>query len=169
MPDTASITIADFDGQQGIFGVNCVDINAANYAAQAAFLTALKDSLPAIIDGIPVSQGFSVRARFQVSGFKAPDPNAQRGNKWLVHTHDTATELGVDVPNPSYLKPFTYEVPTADLSLRIANRDIVWQNGAGDNVAAFDPFVEAFEDFAKSPNGGALQVDYIDSVTVAGG
>ena len=169
MPDQSSITINDFDGQGGVLGMNCAVLTAANFTAQMTALVAVFDSLPAIIDGNRISYGISHRIQSQASNTKAPDPNAQRGNKWQVETHDNTATLAAGVPNPYYLKPFTYEIPTADLELRVDNVDQVWIQGGANNVAAFDAFVTAFEAFALSPVGGALQVDRIISVTTSGG
>lgn len=169
MPDQSSITIADFDGQLGIFGMNCDVLTAANFATQMGLLTDVRTSLAAIIDGVAISEGVSHRTLLQASGYKASDENAQRGNKWLVHANDTTNELAVGVPNPYHLKPFTYEIPTADLDLRVDHKNEVWVLGGANNVAAFDNFIDAFEAFAKSPVGGDLEVHLIEAITASGG
>lgn len=169
MPDQSSITIADFDGQTGSMTINSAIVTAANFTAQMAALVTLADTLPAIIDGIRVSYGFSHRIQLASPNAKASDPNAQRGNKWLVHAHDSTLNLGAGVPNPYYQRSFVYEIPTADLELRVDGINQVWVPDGANNVAAFTPFVEAFEPYALSPVGGALVVDLIEAVTSSGG
>lgn len=169
MGSTASISIVDFDGQVGIMGMNTVPLTAGNFAAQAGLLDTLLDTLPAIIDGVAIATSQTVKIQLTAPGFQGGNPDAQRGNKWIVKGHDTLVNLGAGVPNPSYLKPFEVEIPTADVGLRINHEDVVWVEGGANNVAAFDPFVAAFEAFATSPNGGLLAVDKIEAVTRTGG
>lgn len=169
MPDQSSVTINDYDGQSGVFAMNSAILTAANFDAQMTALEAVVDSLDAITDGVNVSYGTSHRVQVASSTAKAGDPNAQRGNKWQVHAYDNTANLGAGVPNPYFQKPFSYEIPTARLDLRVDNNNTVWVSGGSTNVAAFDPFVTAFEAYAKSPVGGALQVSFIDTVTVSGG
>lgn len=169
MPDQASITIVDYDGQDGIVGLNCQVLTAANFDAQNTALVDLRTAIGDIIDGLVASSRITHLQTLLSSAARATDPNAQRGNKWMVHAHDATLNLGAGVPNPYYLKPFHYEIPTADLELRVDNKNEVWVEGGANNVADFDDFVTAFEAFAKSPVGGSLQIDSIEAVTSSGG
>lgn len=167
--DQASYIINDYDGQSGSFAINVAILTAANFAAQDTLQETLYSSLDAIIDGIGVSYGTSHRTQVASSQAKAGDPEAQRGNKWQVHCHDGTALLGAGVDNPYFNRPFTYEIPTANLELRQDNNNVVWTNGGANNVEEFDDFVAAFEAYAKSPVGGVLVVDYIEAVTASGG
>lgn len=169
MPDQSSVTINDYDGQSGTFGMNSAILTAANFDAQMTALETVVNSLGAILDGVNVSYGVSHRVQLASSTVRSGDPNAQRGNKWQVHAYDNTANLAAGVPNPYFQKPFTYEIPTARLDLRVSNSNTVWTSGGTANVADFDPFVTAFEAFAKSPVGGALQVSFIDTITASGG
>ena len=169
MPDQASIVINDFDGQQGVLGVNSEILTAANFVAQLAELEDLKDALAPIALGLVISTGISHRIQWQNSNAKATSPLAQRGNKWKITASDSTVELAAGVPNPYFMKPFFYEVPTAKLSLREDNNNIVYVKDGTGNIAEFDTFVPFFEGFAKSPVGGTLDVLQVEAVTSSGG
>lgn len=169
MPDQSSMSYNDFDGQTGIFGVNSAILTAANFAAQMAALTALFDAVAGVVNGVGISYGVSHRVNVASSTSRSGDGDSQRGNKWQIHAYDNTVNLAAGVPNPYYQKPFTYEIPTADLNMRINNSNVIWTVGGADNPAQFDDLVAAFEAFALSPVGGALQVSFIESVTVSGG
>lgn len=169
MPDVFSIMINDFDRQQGIFTGNCETLTAANFAGQMTEQDALNDSLAAIILGTVIANSTSHRIAKNPANATPADANAQRGNKWHVFTVDITDELAAGVPNPYYWKPFDYEVPTADLSLRVNDSNVVWVQGGANNVADFDAFVTAFNAYAKSPVGGTLTVSRIEAMTTAGG
>lgn len=169
MPDVFSIMINDFDGQQGIFTGNCETLTAANFTAQMTEQDALNDTLPDIILGTVIANSTNHRIQKNPSGSTPADPFAQRGNKWHIFAVDITDELFTGFPNPYYWKPFDYELPTADLSLRVNDSNLVWVQGGANNVADFDPFVAAFNAYAKSPVGGVLTVQRIEAMTTAGG
>lgn len=169
MADSASWTIVDYDGQKGSFAINTVPLSGANLAAQEALLDTLRGTFDDIIDGVVQAQHINITDRYLPSTTKATDPEAQRGNKWRVDAYDNTQLLGAGIPNPSYLKTFQYDLPTANLELRVENENDVWVEGSATNVAEFDPFVAAFEAVAKSPNAGSLQVTQVVAVTRAAG
>lgn len=68
---------------------------------------------------------------------------AQREKKWIVQCRDTTQFLDVanSIPNPGYLKVWTWEIPGADLSLLADNSDkLVLSSGPG---ATFKAAIEA--------------------------
>jgi hypothetical protein len=164
-----SVTIVDFDGQKGIFAINTVPLTSANFAAQKALLDALRAEISPLIDGDIQAEHINIPTLFLPSNAKSADPEAQRGNKWRIDTYDNTAELAAGVPNPSYFKPFQYELPTANLELRVNSSNVIWTVGGTANDADADEFVADFEAVAKSPNGGALQVTQIVAVTRAVG
>jgi len=169
MPDIFNIMINDFDGQQGIFTGNCETLTAANFTGQMTEQDALNDSLAAIVLGTVIANTTSHRIQKNPAGATPSDPFAQRGNKWHVFAVDITDELATDVPNPYYWRPFDYEIPTADLGLRVNDSNQVWVQGGANNVTEFDAFVTAFNAYAKSPVGGVLTVQKIEAMTTAGG
>lgn len=169
MPDTSIFTIVDYDGQQGSMVLNIPVITAVNLAGILGEIDDIRLGLPEIILGKVLSTGFSSRIQYNASTERAEDPAAQRGNKWLFHTQDVTVNLGAGVPNPYFAKPFTYEIPTAKLSLRLDNNNVVYVREGVANIPEFDTFVPLFETHAKSPVGGTLQVERVEAATTSGG
>lgn len=163
------ITVVDYDGQKGSFAINTVPLDAANFAAQSALLDTLRGDVVPLIDGDIQGQRINIAVDYLPSNVKAADPNAQRGNKWVVSCYDNMQFITGVIPNPTYLQPFSYDIPTADLELRVGGSDVIWEVGGAANVPVADDFVTSFEAVAKSPNGGGLQVVKIKSNTRAGG
>lgn len=166
---TASLTFVDYDGQVGVSSVNTAPVTAANFATLTTAIDAYKDELLTVTLGVVRQTTLTQRTPLAGAGVKPSNPAAQRGNRWIISAWDSSAELAAGVSNPYYLKPFDYEVPTADFSLRVDNRDVVWVEGGTSNVADFDTVVSTFEAFAKSPVGGALQVAQIYASTSSGG
>lgn len=166
---TASMTINDYDGQAGIFGLNLIPLTAANYAAEEAKLAALYATLDNILEGIVVSRNTNIPTVYLPSNQKSDVETAQRGNKWIVSTYDSQALLAAGVPNPYYFKPFSVELPTAKLSLRTSHSNIVWVIDGAANDPDMDAFVTAYEDVAKSPVGGTLKVVQVEAVSRSGG
>lgn len=169
MPDSASIIINDYDGQQGAVTVNIPVVTAVNIADVLSDLDAIRQELPNIILGIVVSTGYSSRIQYVSSNAKATSNLAQRGNKWLFKCQDATVELAAGVPNPYFMRPFQYEIPTAKLALRIDNNNTVYVKDGTANVAQFDDFVPIWDSWAKSPVGGTLDTLSVEAITAAGG
>lgn len=165
----ASLTYVDFDGQKGIFAFNTAVVTAANFAAISTAIDALKTATDEITDGLGLQKIMSQTTLLASSLSKSANSDSQRGNKWLVLYVDTTEEFSAGVPNPYYRKPFSVEVPTADFDLRLANNNRVFVNGDPANPTEWLTWVSAFEAVAKSPVGGAPNVQEIFAVTRTGG
>lgn len=163
----ASISLKDYDGQVGVVSINTDTPTAANFATLLTNFQAFYDAVNAVTTGY----GNNMKLSWQnpLSASKATDPTSQRGNKWVIKAVDGLLELAAGVPNPSYGRPFDTEIPTADLTLRVSNRDQIWALGDSGIVPAMDDLVDAYEDIARSPNGGNLLVQEILSTTRGGG
>lgn len=162
-----SISYKDYDGQTGIVSINTAVPSAGNFATLLTNFQAFKSAVDGVVLGAPNNMKLSWQN--PLSAAKATDPNAMRGNKWVIKSIDSLIELAAGVPNPSYQKPFDVELPTADLGLRVGGRDQIWAEGDSGIVPEMDALVAAFEDIALSPNGGPLVVQEILSTTRAGG
>ncbi len=170
MTSAVSWSIVDYDGQVGQFAINTVPLTDTNYAAEFTKIVALQGVVDDLIAGLLQKRSINIPAQLLAPNQKATNPDAERGNKWIVNCYDGTLNLGVGVPNPSYLKPFSYEIPTADKTLRTANDNVIYKgDGVASNAPEADAFVAAFEDVAVSPNGGALNVTTIEGVTRSGG
>jgi hypothetical protein len=96
-----------------------------------------------------------------LTGTKPSDPLAQRGVKWTVGYIDTMQWLPAPAPantiaNPGYQKIFTYQIPTADLSLLAdGQEDLDLTAGPG---LAFKTNADAL---GRSPYGGTISVQYV--------
>lgn len=175
MPSNASWSINDYDGQTGIVGVQTTEITDLNFVAVATQMGTFRTTLTELIRGIFVQAQLSIISRFAASTDKATDDLAQRGNKWRVQYRDNTQFLDAptnSVVNYGYLKPFDFEVPTADLTLRENNSDIIYTlagGGVGAASADIEAFVAAANALVRSPYGGAAQVLMIEAVTRSGG
>lgn len=168
MVATATITLKDYDRKLGTLGINIPTIagDGSNYGAVSAALTTLRAELVDITDGVLRQQNITISGL--ISTLDTNDAESNRGNKWVLTCRDVSQYLNPPTntfENPSYQKIFTYEIPTADGTLRVNNSNRVYfGSGAPANVAAVEDFVVAFEAIALSPNGGSLEVMTIDFV-----
>lgn len=84
---------------------------------------------------------------------------AQRGMKWLVQYHDNTEFFDAPlnaIPNGGYLKPFSIEIPCANLALLNDETDEL-----DIAVVPASNFVTAFQAIGRSPYGGTVVVDNI--------
>ncbi len=125
-------------------------LNAGNLAAQQALHTALFNALDGLAIGNRAKQE-TVLSRAIVAVTASNDPLAQRENKYLIRFHGTI--LG---------QKFQASMPTADLSLHMANSEFV-DLTAGPGLA----LKTAFEACVVSPNDAAEAV-IVDSVQFVG-
>lgn len=171
MPSTASLTLNDYDGQPGIVGINVEEVTAANITAVATAMGNWRGAIEAITLGITIKSQLSILSRFNASNARATSNLAQRGNKWIVFYRDNSQFLdaGNTVPNPGFQRAFTLDIPTADLSFRTAQQDVVWAIGSLTNPTEFDDLVTAGQALVKSPYSGDILVERVEATTRAGG
>lgn len=175
MPGNYSVSINDYDGQTGITGISFIELTAANFVTVLGQLGTFRSTLQALIRGVQVQAQVSIISRLAPGNTRADDDQAQRGNKWRVSYRDTTAFLDAPtntIVNYGYQKPFDYEIPTANLSLRENNSDVIYtEAGGGVGLAAADieAHAAAFEAVGRSPYGGECVVQFIEAVTRSGG
>jgi hypothetical protein len=101
----------------------------------------------------------------KLSNTPPTDPSAQVERKWLVTYEDDLPFFDDPVnaiPNEGFGKLFQMEIPTAD----IETAGILLDNSddADLTFAAMATFVTAFEDIARSPYGGTVNVIKVTTV-----
>jgi len=143
-------TIRDYSDELSSFGVVSVTGNAANLTAQLALQTALSSAVENL------SIGHLDKYTYSIEGLNSPSTPtnvyAQREMKWLV-SYKGATSG----------KLFQIEIACPDLGSGnvVANTDIA-NTASADWVA----FIDAFEDFARSPDNGTELVEFVGARVV---
>jgi len=158
MNSTLSLTYNDYSNEKSSFTLEIPLVTAANFAATATLVNNLVAAAVNIIGGTLNRRTLSIPT--PASGLVPADELAQREDKWLVGYTDITAELAAGITNPYYGDRFWYTFATADLLNHLSpNSDFADLDNA--EVAAF---VTAFEALAKSPTGGAVEVNYIEFV-----
>lgn len=140
------MALRDYSGEVTTLSVNDVTLTAANFDAQIAAWTALRDA----IEDLTIGQiaHYSIAQYVPVSALNATNPFAQRESKWLVNY------VG-DVSG----KKYSMEIGTADLG---GTHLIEGTDNADLSDADWQAFITAFEAFVKAPD------DISEAVTVTG-
>jgi len=133
------------------FQFNVNDISAANIVATLAAWTTFRTAINAIILGVEKQESV-VAYRTTSSNTRAASTAAQRENKWLCRYHDAVNSL-----------PFSFSIPTADLSLLPDGSEYLDLADGGVGEA----FKDAFEVVVKSPYDPTHAV-ILDSVQFVG-
>ncbi len=139
LPETAS------------FRVPITTISAANFAAIDAAITTLVAAVDGLIIGVVNRRTTESYTSTATNPAPSTDPLAQRENKWLVRYHDSVNG-----------QPFQVSLPTADLSLHMANSEFV-DLTVNPGLA----FKTAFEAVVVAPNDAAHSV-VVDSLQFVG-
>lgn len=156
-----TLSMRDYDRELSPMKVH---VGAVTAVSLPGLLTQI-GNFRAAIDGLTI--GITAKESLQVfstilSQLVPTDKFAQRETKWVVEYHDNTAFFDPPdnaIPNIGYLKPFDFEIGTADLSLLANNSDELPL--AESHAAAL---VTAFEAMARSPYGGAVVVDKIRQV-----
>ena len=129
MPTNISLTLLDYDGEKSSFGYSVEDL-ASDGTNTNAILTGIA-AMQTYIAGITrATIGQTQLSRInRLSNAQSSDPESAREEKWLV-TYEDVTQWLDDptnlIPNAGYGKKFNLEIPSADLSLRVGNSEIVY-------------------------------------------
>lgn len=159
MPAHGGFQIADYSNEKSVFGFQTGPVTALTLPGLLTQFGALRGAVEYIIDGV-VHKEWQYAFDSLLTNVLPGDPTVQRERKWLGTYEDTTQNLAVGVPNPGYLKKFTFEIPTADFGpdegdnpRLLPNQDVA--DLASPTIAAF---ITAFQAIARSPYGGETRV-----------
>lgn len=156
MPARAGFSIADYNGEHGVFGFQTGPVTALTIQDVLTKFGEMRARIENITLGV-VHKEWQYAWDTLLSNVLPGDVNAQRERKWLGVYEDTTQFLDLvnAIENPGYLKKFTFEIPTADFSggRLLAGKDE--GNLANTDMANF---VTTFQSFAKSPYGGVPRI-----------
>lgn len=155
-------TLMDYDREVATFSFQTGAITAVSLPGTLTQFGALRTAIGNITNGVIAGEGLYVN-RTKLGNVPPSDENAQRERKWLV-TYEDATEFFDPptnaIPNAGFRQLFTAEIPTADpVGRLLPNTEEA--DLADPDIAAF---VAAFEDIARSPYGGSVNVVRISLV-----
>lgn len=139
---------ADYNNEVGRTRLHATVLTAANFVAQGALRATLHTAIAGIVNGVLVKTAYG-NDEIPFAG-PAADPGTQRETKWLVQFHDVTT-----------LKKYKIELPGADTAVLDPNDRAHAEIG---DAGAVDAFVDAFEAYVISDQGGAVVVDEITLV-----
>lgn len=144
-----NFTIRDYSNELSSFGVTSLAASSANLDAQLALQTALSSAIENL------SIGHLDKYTFNIEGVNSPvtpsNVYAQREVKWLVtYQGDTSG------------KNFQIEIACPDLTGNLNGNSDAADLGSADWVA----FIDAFEDYARSPDNGTETVTVISARVV---
>lgn len=159
-----TITIKDYSKELGTTFIHTGAVTAISLPGLLTDIAAYKAALDAIIVGVIRSDALTA-FKTNISTALPASAQAQRERKFMVTYADNLPFFDDPVnaiPNAGFGQVFTYEIPTADFSLAAlfpTNTDEV--DLAQAQIASF---VTAFEDIARSPYGGTVEVLAITGV-----
>jgi len=156
-----SITLIDYDAEVAASSFYTGDVTAVSLPGLLTEFGALRTAIEGITLGVVRQEALKVFDT-RLSNSKPSDKEAQRETKWLVVYEDNLPFFDDPVnaiPNAGYLKIFTMEIGTADLSL--LNTD---SNTMNITSGAGATFKTAFEAIARSPYGGTVTVRQVQHV-----
>ncbi len=170
MPTSMNITIEDQSKERSSTSITLPEITVTNFTGVTQDLDEIRDAIATVILGEIRVVGFTRTYNDDtVSSDPVTDKDAQRESKWLVTYQDVKRwmDLLMTIPNPAYLKTYTFEIPTANRALLLSGTDYM-DISQGVGLA----FVQALEANVKSPyNRDAVPVpvsdpDYIRVLSV---
>lgn len=165
MPRFRTLSLNDFDGSNGSMTVN-VD-NTIDPVLATARWNLFKLAIEFATRGLVVRESDTFATQLAPASQPSADPLAQRQDKWILTYTDVTAWLNSPtntIANPNLNKIFTLEIPTADLSLRVNNSEIIYTESMLNVPAAIGAVVNTFEALAKSPTGGDVNILRIHSV-----
>jgi len=144
-----NFTIRDYSDETSSFGVTSVTGNAGNLTAQLALQTALSSAIENL------SIGHLDKYTYVIEGLNSPvtpsNVYAQREMKWLVAYRGVTSG-----------KIFQIEIPAPNLTDNLNGQSDVADLTSTDWVA----FIDAFEDYARSPDNGTEAVEVVSARVV---
>lgn len=150
-----STTIVDYNGETSTTTVNVGSVTAVSLPGLLTNIAAWRAAITDVIVGNQRSDRLTAYAS-NLNPLLPTDPNAQVERKWQLNYVDNTQFFDAPVnaiPNAGYGKRFQVEIATADATLVLPNSEYM-DISTGPGAA----LVEAFEDLARSPYGGAALV-----------
>jgi len=159
-----TLSIKDYSKENSSSGVHVGGVTAVSLPGLLTDIAAYRAAVDAIIVGV-IRADTLTAFKTNLSTALPASPQAQRERKFLVTYADNLPFFDDPVnaiPNAGFGQIFNFEIPTADFSLTglfPTNTDEVDLDQT--QIAAF---VTAFEDMARSPYGGTVEVLAITGV-----
>lgn len=158
MPGRLGFSMIDYSREKKAFSLATGEVTAVSLPGLLTEVGALRTAVEGITLGVVSDESLSV-FNTNLSNVPPTSPLAQIESAWLV-TYEDALPFFDDpvnaIPNEGYGRLFTMTIPTADIATagRLApNSDEAVLSETG--MAAF---VTAFEETARSPYGGTVNV-----------
>lgn len=151
-------TIRDNSAETGRVEIHTGAVTGASLPGLLTEIGTLRTAIDGLSIGVMAAEALSV-FETKLSALSAASPLAQRGVKWTVGYADNQQFFDDPVnaiPNAGYNKIFTFTIPAADLTLLATGEE---ELDLTVNPAL--AFVTAFENTARSPYGGTVEVLYI--------
>ncbi len=160
MPGEYKLSFRDNSREIARTQVHLGDITAVSLPGTLTAVGAFRTAIGNITLGYFASESLIVDET-TLSGDAPTDPNAQRGVKWTAGYIDTMQWLPAPapantIPNPGYQKIFTYQIPTADLSLLVSGQEEL-DLTSGPGLA----FKTSFDGLCRSPYRGTVSLQYV--------
>jgi len=156
-----TLSMRDYDRELSPMKVHVGQVTAISLPGLLTQIGNFRSAVDGLTIGITAKENLSVFSTI-LSQLLPTNEFAQRETKWVVEYHDDTAFFDPPdnaIPNAGYLKPFDFEIATADLSLLADNSDELPLTET--HAAAL---VTAFEAMARSPYGGEVVVDKIRQV-----
>lgn len=159
MPGRLGFRLRDYSRETSGFSLATGEVTAVSLPDLLTEVGNLRTAIDGITDGIISDESLSV-FNTNLSNATPTDVNSQREHVWIVTYEDNLPFFDDPVnaiPNEGFGRLFTMTVPTADPDGAVGrmqtNSDLA--NLADPGMAAF---VAAFEETARSPYGGTVNV-----------
>lgn len=161
MPGRLGFRMQDESREFASFSLATGNVTAASLPGLLTQVGALRAAIEGITLGTVSDEWLSVFDT-NLSNVPPSDVNAQRERAWLVTYEDNLPFFDDPlnaIPNEGFGRLFTLSIPTADISggRKVANSDMAVL--AETSMAAF---ITAFEETARSPYGGTVNVISIE-------
>lgn len=158
MPGRLGFSMLDYSREKRQFSVATGEVTAVSLPGLLTEVGDLRAGIEAITLGVVADESLSV---FNTSLSNTPpaSPLAQIESAWLVTYEDNLPFFDDPVnaiPNEGYGKMFTLTIPTADIAA--AGRLALNSDEAVLTETGMAQFITAFEQTARSPYGGTVNV-----------
>lgn len=158
MPGRLSFSILDYSNERGRVSLATGEVTSASLPGLLTEVGELRTAIEGITLGVVANETLTVFDT-QLASIPPSDPHAQVERSWLVRYVDNLPFFDAPInaiPNEGYQQVFTLTIPTADIAA--AGRLVPGTDLANLQEAGMAAFVTAFEQTARSPYGGTVDV-----------